>query len=218
MKSNLWLWLIAAAISSPAQAQVAPGGVQDVYSSLRTAGGNTTETLLNALNNLSASYPGLLTLFEAICYVGGFSILAMSFVRLSKMQPHESKAGVIVSIFTAISLMAAPSMMSTLASTLFGSAECGASRFIDYMESCKAGDRSPYAPVLQFVQFYGFFAFIRGWFLINKASKPAAQDPDGTKVKGAMHVIFGVMCIHIKGTLGVLGATFGFGWVTQLIS
>lgn len=200
------------------------GSVGDILGGLsggaNGAGGvvdGAMSTAITALKNLEGSYPGLLGLLEAICYVGGLAIMIASLLRLSRLQQNETKGGIFVSMAIAVILIASPTMISSVAVTLFGSTDCSAGNFYQYMDKCQSRTSSIYAPVLSFVQFYGFYSFVRGWFLVNRSAKPGAPDPDGLKVKGASHILFGVLCIHIKETLMVLGNTFGFAWIQNIV-
>lgn len=177
-------------------------------------------TALTALNNLSASYDGLLSLFSAICYVGGFFMMLFALNKMRDLRQHESRVGVYTSFVIAVALLAAPETIRTLAATIWGGNTCSqGGQFIDYVkDSCLDSSQSYLKPVLQFIVFYGFFAFIRGMFLINRGAKSVGNgNAEEIMVKGSTHVLFGILCIHIVDTLSMMAVTFGFTWMMSLV-
>lgn len=62
--------------------------------------------------------------------------------------------------------------------------------------------------ILMFVRLVGVIAFIRGWILLSKTGKEGAQP--GTLGKGLTHLLGGILCIHIIGTMDLLAQILGF--------
>lgn len=60
-------------------------------------------------------------------------------------------------------------------------------------------------PILMFVRLIGVIAFIRGWILISR-SGPNGQP--GTFAKGLIHIISGILAIHILGVVQILKSIF----------
>lgn len=158
--------------------------------------------VLQMLNNLGATYPALLTLMEAVAYVGGFFIALFGLLRYR----HGRNLGVgvgastVVSIGVGVALLNAPTVIQSLSETLFGGEQCESFiHFYDYLSAsqCSTSNAS-LKPVVMFIQFYGFFAFLRGFFLINRAHKVGmGSQSDDIALKGWMHVVFGLLCIYI---------------------
>lgn len=173
------------------------------------------QNLLHVLENIAASYPGLLTLFEAVAYVGGFGMAVLGLMRYR----HGRNLGVgvgassLASIIIGVALVNTPSAIAVVAETFFGGDQCGTySEFYDYLSNANcASSIATLKPVVMFVQFYGFFAFLRGLFVINRAHKVGmgAQSED-LQLKGWIHIIFGMMCIYIMDISRWALNTFGF--------
>lgn len=175
----------------------------------------TATDILALLNNLGAAYPALLKLFEAVCYVGGFFIALFGVLRYR----HGRNLGVgieastLVSIAVGVALINAPMVIASISATIFGTDSCGThNKFYDYLTSAECSTSEDYLkPVILFIQFYGFFAFIRGLFLVNRAHKVGmGAQSDDVALKGWMHVLFGFLCIYIIDITKFAFNTFGF--------
>jgi intracellular multiplication protein IcmC len=236
-KTNQKVWVVMAgvvaamALSDPAWAvpcvgeDTPPGCTPEPAPPLSPDNLPDKITVLKALGNLAGSYPGLLNAFEAFIFVAGVFLAALAMFRFRDAElfkdARQRTTGLIYLIVSVV-FLTAPTVISMVIVTLTGQDNCVqgkiATHFYDYM--AEGGDCSSVddviRPVLLFVQFYGFFAFIRGWFLIIAAARQP-QSGQGFSVKGIVHVVFGVLCIHIFDTLSILANTLGFTWLMKLI-
>ena len=62
-------------------------------------------------------------------------------------------------------------------------------------------------PILMFVRIVGVGAFIRGVFLLSRTGGQQAQQ--GTLAKALIHILAGVLCIHVLGTMDLLKEILG---------
>ena len=177
----------------------------------------TATDILALLNNLGEAYPALLTLLEAVAYVGGFFIALFGVLRYR----HGKNLGVgvgtsaLVSIAVGVALINAPMVIASISETLFANSDCISgtpAKFYDYMTAAECSTSSSYLkPVILFIQFYGFFAFLRGFFLVNRAHKVGmGPQSDDIALKGWMHVLFGFLCIYIIDITRFAFNTLGF--------
>jgi len=162
----------------------------------------TATDILALLNNLGETYPALLTMLEAVAYVGGFFIALFGVLRYR----HGKNLGIgvgtsaFVSIAVGVALINSPTVIANISQTLFAGEQCGVhAKFYDYLSKEDCSTSSNYLkPVILFIQFYGFFAFLRGFFLVNRAHKVGmGAQSDDVALKGWMHVFFGFLCIYI---------------------
>lgn len=63
-------------------------------------------------------------------------------------------------------------------------------------------------PIIMFVRFIGVCAMMRGFLLFARCGD--IQTPAGTLSKAVLHVIGGLLCIHILGTYDLLLEIFGY--------
>lgn len=175
----------------------------------------TATSVLQILNNISETYPELLTLMEAICYVGGLFLVIMALLNYRHGRNIGVGAGssTIASVVIGVLLINLPMLISSISLTFFSLDPCasGTPSFEDYLsaENCKS-DVNYLIPVIKFVQIYGFFAIIRGLFLINRAHKPGmGNQVEDLSVKGWVHVVAGFMCIYIIPFFDIAATTFG---------
>lgn len=181
------------------------------------------DSILEVFANMANSYPGLLALFEAVAYLAGLLMVMSALVRLRHTNGNadpRARSSAIVSFAVGVTLIASPSMLSTLAATFFGDQACNpnGNHFIDYIQNCST-ENAVLKPVFMFIQFYGFFAFIRGWFIVNRGARVGASGgQDDLAMKGGMHIVFGLACIYIGDTLRFFAGTFGFQTLYDLLN
>lgn len=177
-------------------------------------------TLVSAFENVESSYPGVMALFTAFCYLAGTWMLISGLYKLRAIggPGQQASTAPVVSLIIGLLLVNAPSTLHTMAYTLWDSQSCGSyPGFMDYVqtvEMCGSGDLGLLVHIFRFVQVYGVFAFIRGLMLMNRAGKVGSgSDSEGIFVKGFTHTAMGVGCIYIVDTLRLLGNTFGVAFL-----
>jgi len=158
---------------------------------------------------LTASFlSGILFLLRGFLMLKSF---AMPLTQASK--PGEI-AGPLVYIFVGTILIYIPSSTDVLSSTLFGSnvnsifSNSGNSYSVNLQSMGKASDQIlGYAPVsvegqwaalidtiVLYMQFIGFLAFMRGWFIVAESGQPGTQP--GSISKGVIHIVGGLLAIN----------------------
>ena len=184
----------------------------------------TATDILTMLTNMSKTYPAIMTLMEAVAYVGGFFIALFGVLRYR----HGKNLGVgigtstLVSIAVGVALINAPMVIASISETLFANSDCMSgvpAKFYDYMTAADCSASSNYLkPVILFIQFYGFFAFLRGFFLVNRAHKVGmGSQSDDIALKGWMHVLFGFLCIYIVDVTRFAFTTLGFETLSNFL-
>lgn len=158
---------------------------------------------------LTASFlSGILFLLRGFLMLKSF---AMPLTQASK--PGEI-AGPLVYIFVGTVLIYIPSSTDVLSNTLFGSnvdsifSNSGNSYSVNLQNMGKASDQIlGYAPVsvegqwaalidtiVLYMQFIGFLAFMRGWFIVAESGQPGTQP--GSISKGVIHIVGGLLAIN----------------------
>lgn len=153
---------------------------------------------------------GIVFMLRGLLMLKSFS---MPLTQASK--PGEI-AGPLVYIFVGTILIYIPSSTDVLSNTLFGSgvasifpgASSGGSYVADLANMGKASDQIlGYAPVsiegqwatmidtiVLYMEFIGFLAFLRGWFIIAQSGQPGVQP--GSISKGIIHIVGGILAIN----------------------
>lgn len=104
-------------------------------------------------------------------------------------------------ILTGAILFSLPSIIGAFGLALFGSVND-----LGYDGSGMDSDGLMTA-VLMFVRLVGVGSFIRGVTLIARAG--GAQAQPGTLGKAVVHMISGLLCVHIQGTVYIIGQIMG---------
>jgi len=166
-------------------------------------------------NYILKEFGDVLNLFEAVCWVGGFGLVIFAILRFrhGKNLGVGVGASVIASITIGIILINLPTLIGTLAYTVLFEDPCvtGSGNFIDYLKesNCKT-EINILKPVVMFVQFFGFFAVIRGLFIVNRAHKVGmGGQSEELSVKGWVHVVAGFVCIYMVPMFEIVVTTFG---------
>ena len=62
-------------------------------------------------------------------------------------------------------------------------------------------------PILLFIRIVGVISFIRGIVLLSRTG--GRQSQPGTMSRAMIHLLAGILCVHILGTLELLGSIMG---------
>lgn len=199
-------------------------------------GGGVGSTSFQAgMVNFADSFPGILLLIEVLCYLFGVYFVIGAVLKLRELTyqgSHGIPARVTAQAFSGFMLVAAPTTIRSVSSTLFSSSTCNSDdyvRFMDYLDGCTVDLSSvgvlmgalvgvDIAPgyellakaVVQFIQVIGFVAFFRGWTAIVKASKIGNGQGDDLFWSGVVRIFAGVACVHINDVVIMINNTFGF--------
>jgi len=154
-------------------------------------------------NNLS----WLAVIMETVSVFLGAVLTFVGIVQLKKVGESRfgggqtGSAGPVLMILCGGMLFALPSLMGAFGLAIFQSTSDmsydGASPSID----------SFMLPVVMFVRLIGIGSFMRGIVLISRSGGHHAQP--GTVGKAVMHMIAGLLCMHIEGTVYIIEQIMG---------
>ncbi len=175
-----------------------------LFSSLANAQGVTIESMLN---NFTSSVDPLIDLLKAISYVGGlyFAIKGIFlFVDHSKSNGQVPLSKPILTIIISAFMMSIGASLDVFTASIYGSAGPGA-YLAPSAPSVGAQAKQLFASIFIFLKFVGFFAFVRGFFTLQKAVA-TGQD---LMPKGFTYIVGGVLLINMKATLSILAGSTG---------
>jgi len=160
---------------------------------------------------------GLFFIFKAISMMKKFGMM-----NTYGAQPGEF-IGPITYLFVGVLLVWLPSTSSIMTATIFGSSAPDlfgqgsfdytslgtGSQLLAYIKgSTLQAQWSAIADTLVlYIQFIGLIAFIRGWFIVAKATQPGHQP--GSMGKGVTHIIGGILAINFVQFVHLFQATLG---------
>ncbi len=173
-------------------------------SSYAQAQGVSIETMLK---NFTSSVDPLIDLLRAISYIGGlyFTIKGIfKFIDYSKSNGQVPLSKPILTIVIAAFMMSIGASLDVVTSSIYGSNGPGA--FLAPSSSgVSAQAQQLFASIFIFLKLVGFFAFVRGFFILAKAVE-TGQD---LMPKGFTHIIGGVLLFHFKATITILAGSTG---------
>lgn len=117
------------------------------------------------------------------------------------MSTQMSAAGPTLMVVCGATLMILPSFIGTSVMAFFGQGSP-----LSY-EGGPSGYNALIPPILIFVRVVGVLSFIRGIVMLPRSTGQHAQP--GVLGKAVTHIIAGVLCVHILGTIELLENIFG---------
>lgn len=184
---------------------------------------NESSNLASMMISFSSTYEEFGRLFDALFYLFGFIIPigALLRARAMKEKGYGAGTGVIISIFVGSFLVFIPSTMDMIANTFMFSDCRWGGRFYDYIEEGGACDKAGskiYFALFGLIKLYGFFAVLRGFYLINENARAMGQyvssRGDGSISKGLIHIGAGFLCVYMLDFFRLIDLTFGTGIYT----
>lgn len=175
-----------------------------IASNLAHAQGVSIESMLN---NFTSSVDPLIDLLRAISYVGGvyFAIKGIfKFVDYSKSNGQVPLSKPILTIVISAFLLSIGASLEVMTASIYGSNGPG-SFMAPSTGGVSAQAKQLYASIFMFLKLVGFFAFVRGFFILAKAVD-TGQD---LMPKGFTHIIGGVLLFHFKATISILAGSTG---------
>ncbi len=171
------------------------------------------------LYNLASHMPQMIRLVVAVSYLSGVLFIAMGVLKLRAygqqtvmMSTHADARGPLIYIIVGTILVWFPHMVETGIYTLWGYGLDEANS-LHYVETIgNAEFQRVIEPVIAIVRVVGYIAFLRGWFMIAKMGQQGGSQP-GTMSKAILHIIGGILAIHIQGTWQVLDNTVKFVFI-----
>ncbi len=135
---------------------------------------------------------------QGIAVFLGITLMISCIFKLKKMA--EQKGGgqgggmmaPMMMFFSASVLLALPTLISTTLVTFWGTASP-----LSYNTGTNGLDQMM-EPILAFVRLLGVVAFIRGWLMLSKHT--GEQSQPGQMSKSLMHIVGGVLCMHVVGS------------------
>ena len=144
---------------------------------------------------------------KAAVFIGVFLTFAgiMQFKKYgeqrSMMSSQMSAAGPALLVICGAALMILPSVLGAALIAVWGT-----NSPLQY-QGGPTGYRAIVPAIIILVRVVGVGSFIRGVVMLSKTG--GQQSQPGTVGKAFMHILAGVMCIHILGTVGVLENILG---------
>jgi len=173
----------------------------------------------------------LVSLLLVICYVSGIGLVfrGLGMLRIFGMPlTHQSRQGEIAGpmVYLAVGsiLIWIPTATGIVSETIFGSIPklftgtelnfqnmgTASTDLIGYASIEPEGTWSAMLDtIVMYMQFIGFLAFIRGWFIISHAGQPGVQP--GSIAKGIVHIIGGILAVNFIPLVNILYNTIFTG-------
>jgi intracellular multiplication protein IcmC len=167
---------------------------------------------INAMaRNLSANLPQLDKFVFGIAFMVGVWFIYSAVMKLRiygesrvMMPVNANFSGPLLKFITGIVLIALPSFVDISTYTIWGSTSL---LTYDYAGLLPVGWKDLEMGLLGIIQLFGYIAFVRGLIMLKNTAGQNA--PQGIMGKSLIHLIGGIFCINIVGTIYVLEATFG---------
>lgn len=126
------------------------------------------------------------------------------YAEMRTMMSHQiTLAGPLMMIIAATALIVMPTFISTAVFSVWGT-----SNPLAYQGGVVEGYEQFIPPILMFARLIGVAAMIRGLVLVSRSGKVGGQP--GTTSKALLHLIGGILLIHILGTLHILKTLLDF--------
>lgn len=184
-----------------AYADDSPAGVSGVLATIPNLGAMIT--------NFAASIPNLMRLVTAAAYVLGMSMIIASvmgmkhFGELRMMSSREHGVwGPLIGLMIGSAMLYLPTTVETVLSTFWQSTNPYA-----YITENTAANAALVNACYSIIQLIGTIAFIRGLMILRQSGSERGQPH--MLGKGLTHLIGGILCINIYGTLNTLEESVG---------
>lgn len=157
---------------------------------------------------LTSNFSTIADLLGAISLIMGISIFIGGIFQMKKygesrtmMSGQHSVAGPLMMLLAGTMLMALPAVIDS-AMLAFWSDQNPLS-----YEGGPGGYSALIPPVIMFVRIIGVGSFMRGIVLMSRSGSQQSQP--GTMAKALIHLLAGVLCIHIIGTVDLMQNILG---------
>ena len=172
------------------------------------------------MKNLAAEVPKVITLVEATAYLLGIIFTATAFVMAAKSANPSSRAdhgkyAWVWSLGFGALMMALPSTLASVATSMFGDATMAQSSSLSYLETRTQGSGKLGAlePILAVI---GLISVIRGLVVFRAVGIHGNHSKGNASFsRGLVLVVAGVLLVHMKKVLllvsGITGLSVGAG-------
>ncbi|AAO91121.1 hypothetical protein [Coxiella burnetii] len=145
---------------------------------------------------------------QSVSIIMGLGLFMMGIFRLKRygemrtfMSHQMTIAAPLLMMIAGIALMCLPVVLSTALTSFWST-----SNPLHY-HGGEVGYEQLIPPIIVFVRLIGVGAFIRGVLLFSRVGRE--QTPPGTMAKAMLHILGGLFCVHILGTLSLLKSVLG---------
>ena len=181
-----------------------PSGIMDDFD---------TTSMLNMLQNLDRSMPGIGQFLLGLCYLMGLGFVVSAVWRLKKFGHRtafmHTETGIIaplVLFLMGVLLLYTPGLFKIFNYTLFANTDF--QNISDWQSQHTGGKWMPViSPMLQLIQVIGLVSFIRGWLVLSRATN--AQSQPGNVSKGIVYVISGILAMNVTRTIDLITTSLG---------
>ena len=166
-------------------------------------------TLYGALEAFSESYPGMVTLIRGVCYAAAFGIMLYHIMQISKIADGRGSSGPVVKSF-AVGLVVATVLLNipTVLTSLSNTFSMTGNNPYDYGTNLQEGAGPMLKPIINFINFIGLIAFVRGWFVLREWGDMGPSGQKATFNRGAMLVFVGMVGLNITTAVLIVSKTF----------
>lgn len=167
--------------------------------------GNLPDILMENLGWVAIIFQTVSIFLGLGVFVGGMFQLKRYGEMRTMMSSQMSIGGPAMMLFSGAALMYLPTFISTVLVGFWGT---GAE--IDLpVQSTMEGWAQYIPPVLMLVRLVGIYAFARGFLMLSRSGSHGQQGQIG---KALIHILAGIFCVHIMGTIQLLESFFGFSF------
>lgn len=181
-----------------------------------------TPDLLNGLINFASILDPLLMLMVAGCTVMGVIKVAGALIALYRLAENDGKwlgkdeggiGGVVSSMLIGGVLVAPIFFVQVFGNTLFNVSVNG-SGMLYQAAGMTESQRQAVRAILGLFAIAGFFAFIRGWLVIDRYMNNVTREGMG---EGIVTIVFGVAMVYMDVILDAFGELTGFNFMQVLL-
>lgn len=176
----------------------------------------TSQQTIDILKNIAQNVEPIQKLVSGSAYLLGlvFAFKALYSLKVygearTMMASGASVKEPLMYLFVAAIFLVSPQAISVLLTSTFGTSsimQYGPISSGGQNYSKVFGTSSELArPLTMIIQTIGYFAFVRGWVMVARASSQGQQP--GSTGKGLMHVFGGILAINIVSTLQIVNNT-----------
>ena len=166
--------------------------------------GNLPDILIANLNIIADIMQTLAILIGLTLFVGGMFQLKRYGEMRTMMSSQMSIAGPLMTLISGVAMLCAPLMIGTALVSFWG---VGGANDLPYYGDDPVGWTQYIQPVLMLVRIVGVYALMRGFVMAAKTGSGHA--PPGTIGKCLVHIFAGILCVHIVGTIQLIGSIIG---------
>lgn len=163
----------------------------------------TTGTAMQSIHYLSI-------IVQDFCIVAGLSLFLAGLFKMKRygemrtmMSHHITISQPLGKMIAGVVLLCLPLFVGTISLGLWGQVSPLAYPILSNSQATEM-----FTPIIAMIRLMGVLGIIRGVFLFSRSGGQQAQP--GMVGKGVMHILGGLLCLHILNTVDVLRQIFNF--------